>query len=76
MDAPSFNGSDERDLSSGPPDPRATFRREFLRFHAKGQGLWFLEPYRLSEYFAADVEWAERELLTDPEDACVLVKKD
>jgi hypothetical protein len=60
-----WNGDDTRDLSSGPPDPRATFRTQFRRFHAKGMGEWFLRPYRGSSYFAAEVQWAEEQMVRE-----------
>jgi hypothetical protein len=61
----SFNGDDTRDLSSGPGDPHAAFRKGFRLWHSKGDAQTFLDYYRLIPYFASDVAWAEQQLLVE-----------
>jgi hypothetical protein len=61
----SFNGDDTRDLSSGPGDPHKTFRRNFRLFRQHGKAEAYVAIYRSAPFFAADVEWADRQLLIE-----------
>jgi hypothetical protein len=60
-----WNGSDTRELSHGPGDPHQTFRRNFRLFRQHGKAEEFLKVYRGVSVFAADVEWAEQQLLRE-----------
>lgn len=59
-----FTGSDDRNLSAGPGDPSATFRHWFRYALSKGpeEAETYLAIYRGKPSFAADVQWAEREV--------------
>jgi hypothetical protein len=62
MDAPYHNGNDERNLSSGPGNPRAAFWRAYnfaVRQGRRVVGEW-LEEYRRIPMFAGLVAEADR----------------
>jgi hypothetical protein len=65
MDARQWNGSDERDLSQGPGEPHKAFRQAFRFFQRKGLADDFLAVHRGLKTFAADVAWAEQQLLIE-----------
>lgn len=66
MDAPYYNGNDERDLDGMPRTPEQTFRKTWRYIKTKGDAaiLDYLTYYGQFEYFRAVVdeardEWAE-----------------
>lgn len=67
MDAPYYNGNDERNLSSGPGDPRQAFWRAYNFAVRQGRRVvadW-LEQYRTIPAFADLVRDADRYYVCD-----------
>lgn len=42
-----------------------SFRKCFRYFQARGKGEWFLSAYRGMATFAADVQWAEEQMVRE-----------